>query len=860
MVSIYDIVWQKCNFKGTGRNYLKKFTEEKAFLELKKDERQLQEKIDGTLSSGGVFLDIASKYLCLQRGEIAIAYDSIFPQEDGTPYYEMVKNKEKDIELIDFCQIYFRYCNYGEVAHVDPWGEWCLPRINTGEFSYYESMIKAYMYFLKRFEEKEGAHIGPKCKFDGAYNNIISCSYTDDLVHIMNDTLWVITSSFIEKRNMVTLLIAYVMGMKCDRDKYCKIKRFGVYCIGMGTIHTAPIERFSPSSFKSAAKTYVGYKDEGQENWEDFEGTDINVFREVANYHKDILPPEIIKKYYVQEESISAEKSVRLPYDIEGNNTYDTALPVIASSLRNLPAFASGKNDGMFDFEIYYISDIHIEHHLSENALRCEAVAKKEIREMAKGLISKSLIKKLSDMDNEQIFMFLGDTANSLALSKLFYEAFMNELRKHNHEAKVFAVLGNHELSEFDTLKKGLSEYKKLFRSLNITMLQNEYEIIHIGSFGMNVIAVAGGIGFAKYNDKFNSDTQVGAGDMDHKKDAKESDLLQKIHKEVLEEPSVYGRIILFMSHYPLHDWMPEEGISSRCMYFNGHNHHNTSVKTEKRSIYSDNQIGYNKKKIVFKKVKVGPYYNPFVDLEDGVYEIGVETYLQFYEYCSERLNGTYHIDQQLKKGGRFCMIKQYGYYGFFIAQKDRVMICKGGRIARLPDSADFQYYVDNFGKMISSYINLLQPFRNAEEMVSEYVKSLGLSGRIHGCIIDLDFSNHIMINPVDGAVTVYNSPVFGIVKEYDGLGDILEDMADKEPALYSRALKKYNKNGKKLPKVLKEKSDDFEEVDRSNGSAYEMSRDIRNVERLFTSNILRDWDSYLLTYDYVDKSIGEKK
>jgi predicted MPP superfamily phosphohydrolase len=858
MVSIYDIVWQKCNFKGTGQNHLEKFTEEKAFLELKKEERQLQRKIDDTFS-GFVFLDIASKYLCLQRGEIDIAYDSIFPQEDNTLYYEMAINKEKDIDLIDFCQIYFRYCNYGEVAHDEPWDEWYLPIIKTGKFGNYESMIRAYMYFLERFEEREGAHIGPKCKFDGAYNNIISCSYTDYLVHIMNDTLWVITSSFIGKRNMVTLLIAYVMGMKCEREKYCKIKRFGVYCIGRGTIHTAPIKRFSQSSFKSAAKTYVGYKDEGQKNWEDFEGTDVNVFREVVNYHKNILPPEIIKQYYVQEENIKAEEPVRLPYAIDDNYENDTALPVIANSLKNLPAFASGKNDGMFDFEIYYISDIHIEHHLSDKAQRSKAATINEIEEIAKGLVTKSLIKKLNDIENDQIFMFLGDTANSVALSKLFYEAFMTELRKYKDEVKVFAVIGNHELSEFDTLKKGIEEYKKLFKSLNISMLQNEYEVVHVGSFGTKSIAIAGGIGFAKYNDKFNSDTQVGAGDMNHKKDAKESEQLQKIHKEVLEEPSVYGRIVLFMSHYPLHDWMPEEDINSRCMYFNGHNHHNTSFKSENRSIYSDNQIGYNKKKIAFKKVKVGPYYNPYVNLEDGVYEIGVESYLQFYEYCSERLNGTYHIDQQLKKGGRFCMIKQYGYYGFFITQRDRVMICKGGRIARLQDSDDFQYYVDNFVKMVSSYINLLQPFRKAEEMVSEYLKSLGLSGRIHGCIIDLDFLNHIMINPVDGAVKVYNSPIFGIVKEYDGLGDILEDMANKAPALYSGALKKYNKNGKELPKVLKKKSDDYEEVDVSHESAYGVSRDIRNVERIFTSNILRDWDNYLLVYDYADKSISEK-
>ncbi|WP_141107730.1 hypothetical protein [Butyrivibrio sp. YAB3001] len=77
---------------------------------------------------GSVFLDMASKYLCFKRGETNLAYDYVFPVKDGSVYYQMAVDKETDIELSDFCQIYLRYCDYGEVAH-DVMHEW-LSRVN----------------------------------------------------------------------------------------------------------------------------------------------------------------------------------------------------------------------------------------------------------------------------------------------------------------------------------------------------------------------------------------------------------------------------------------------------------------------------------------------------------------------------------------------------------------------------------------------------------------------------------------------------------------------------------------------------------------------------------------------------------
>ena len=69
---------------------------------------------------------------------------------------------------------------------------------------------------------------------------------------------------------------------------------------------------------------------------------------------------------------------------------------------------------------------------------------------------------------------------------------------------------------------------------------------------------------------------------------------------------------------------------------------------------------------------------------------------------------------------------------------------------------------------------------------ISEVIKSFGGSGRIHGCIIDVDFLNHVMLNPSDGQITYYYSPVFGYVEPYDNMLNLLESH-NKELAMQYR-------------------------------------------------------------------------
>ena len=50
-------------------------------------------------------------------------------------------------------------------------------------------------------------------------------------------------------------------------------------------------------------------------------------------------------------------------------------------------------------------------------------------------------------------------------------------------------------------------------------------------------------------------------------------------------------------------------------------------------------------------------------------------------------------------------------------------------------------------------------------EKVSEYIQNIGGTGYIHGTIIDIDFTSHVFVNPMDGSLMPYFSPM-----AYDGV------------------------------------------------------------------------------------------
>ena len=461
-------------------------------------------------------------------------------------------------------------------------------------------------------------------------------------------------------------------------------------------------------------------------------------------------------------------------------------------------------------------------------------------------LSEKEIIKKLKigeypDYINHKIQKY-----NSLNFKlkqlKNYKEDFIKKLtnRKkfdNNVYLPMFVVLGNHELSQFDSIDTCVKSFEIFFKKEKIYFLHNE--IIHGAR-----INILGGIGFAKYNELYNANNLcTTTPPITREEEIKETEKFVKKYNDAVLESLKENKPLLVVSHYPVRDWLFKEKYSSICVYFSGHTHNNDSIHTENIQVYANNQIGYKKKGIRFKLANLGMNYNPFIDYKDGVYNIEPIQYEKFLLHNGTSITGTYFIDEQLKTGNAtFYMIKQEGFYGFFVINKKTgTKICFGGRLKTISKVTDINYFYKSFSTIIVKYFNILAPYRKEQERISSRLKEMGLDGKIHGSIIDVDFYYHILLDPITGEKLFYFSPVFGAIKQFRSFSEMICDMK------LNNALIGVNEEKMMTIKLDEEKGvDDFVFLNSKN-TLYKISSKINQLQSLFETNILREWNDYLV-------------
>lgn len=173
----------------------------------------------------------------------------------------------------------------------------------------------------------------------------------------------------------------------------------------------------------------------------------------------------------------------------------------------------------------------------------------------------------------------------------------------------------------------------------------------------------------------------------------------------------------------------------------------------------------------------------------DGIFDITVDdywTYLQTFEEYENSFKPLFRNTQSVK------FIKRSGYFMFIsVSPKGKYSLLHGGRLHSLKYS--LEYYYDFLEKYANGIISKFSKYWDALRQVSEQIKSLKptekflrqqyaeylelfgnyrnlsfdewysergykykLSGKVHGCIVDIDYYNHVYINPLDGSVTPY--------------------------------------------------------------------------------------------------------
>ncbi len=543
--------------------------------------------------------------------------------------------------------------------------------------------------------------------------------------------------------------------------------------------------------------------------------------------------------------------------ELPGNSL--TMLEVTNSHTTTVPKYIAENNSEWIELnltDIYYISDIHLLHQIN-NVYPME-VDMKIIRSFIKRLVKNMFKGKLGDniaSGRNPIVLFGGDISTSFEISEIFYTEFVNCWNKidikngyqTDYDKNIYAVIGNHELWDFEEVDQCIGAYRKMFDSLGIRFLYNEYE------YCVNNLMIVGGVGFAGNNERYNANSGIYRSTLNREGEIKETEKWINVYTNAQNEAREYGNKLIVLTHHPISDWLPNNQMDSGCVYINGHTHqnyaeHNDSIDAH---VFADNQIGYKKSEVQLKCISVYEKENPFASHEDGVHIITEEQYEQFYSYLRDPIQGTKIIERIKRQcNAEFYMVKRNQYYGFFLVAAINTYICAGGRVIRLECRKSLEKLDKEFTIMVEHFLKIFSPYRAEQERISRGVRAFGGTGKIHGCIIDIDFYNHIFLNPANGEEIFYYSPTFGIGKTYICLRDLIHNHAEELESNYLKYMNSGESEALGLMILCNSQSEGFQKIEIKN-SAYAVSGKLNQMQRLFSGHVLRAWDESLFDKMY---------
>ncbi len=510
-------------------------------------------------------------------------------------------------------------------------------------------------------------------------------------------------------------------------------------------------------------------------------------------------------------------------------------------------------------FALCYISDLHINHKLINRFKNSVNIY--ELDAYLKEIVNK-LKRSLPTFTYNYSIVFVGDISYNFEVFKLFFKVYRAELPYQ----QTFVILGNHEL--WDTkLNKGcksiegiINKYREFLNSFTwkIILLENQLflpndeqkiytqeDIMAIDpkvlreKFLFNSYAIFGGIGYAGLNQEFNFNQGIYRTSYINREEEKErSKMVDALHEKLTEV--AYDKKIFFITHMPKKDWSDKE-YNKNWFYISGHTHKNGYIENEDKKIYFDNQVGYTNDMFNFKYLLTSNETDAFQDYGDGIYEITKEQYKLFSYGKGDRI--TFNRDFE-----NLFMLKRNGVYCFFIKTNNNseLKLLNGGAVKNV-GKHDLNYFYENLAKYANSLKVFLESYDNFQKQISSEIKKIGGDGYIHGCIIDIDFWNHLYIDPLDGTITPYFAKSMTDKYVYKNLISLLKYQNKELYKNYVKLLEYEDKTGA-LIKLNNDLRESNKKIFVSGTEMYKISKILRGFQYTTEKNIVRLWSDIIVS------------
>lgn len=411
---------------------------------------------------------------------------------------------------------------------------------------------------------------------------------------------------------------------------------------------------------------------------------------------------------------------------------------------------------------IYYITDIHLMHHLQSAQCKSKQDILYKLIKVAEEIVNKS----------GQTILIGGDICSDFHIFQVFIKILSNKAAGNK---RIIFVLGNHELWGFagKNVDEIVEIYRKVIKDNGMCLIHNEI-LYEDPDCNFHTIS---------YED------------------------LMSISEEVLRDRLIKSGFVI----------LGGTGFSGYNEEFNANQGIYRNTLDRKGEIAESKNSEYD----VFK------YY------EDGIYKITADQYMDFYRGKNIRMDFGREINI-------LYMLKNNGYYCFIHESTHGVLSILNGGALRHFEGTSVEYYYDNMNEVVSTIESPLNKYLCIQREISEEIKRIGGDGKIHGCIIDIDWYNHIYVNPID----------------MKAVGYWAENMVNKLvypdiPALLKAECPNYYKNYQKLFKEdeinlllpVKKKKNEVTLLPQKylDTDIYRASREIRKMQKL-TSNILTVW------------------